>query len=90
MVLMGILLFAGPAAGPTLGGVLIGAFGWPSIFLVNLPFGILGLLGALQWRPSRSLNVATQCSSPSKRTLRPRSRSSQRPGSPPRLVAAQP
>jgi len=59
MVVMGILLFAGPAAGPTLGGVLIGVFGWPSIFLVNLPFGILGLLGALQWRPSRSLTDPT-------------------------------
>jgi EmrB/QacA subfamily drug resistance transporter len=54
MLVMGILLFAGPAAGPTLGGVLIGTFGWPSIFLVNVPFGILGLLGALQWRASRS------------------------------------
>ena len=54
MVVMGILLFAGPAAGPTLGGVLIGAFGWPSIFLVNLPFGLLGLIGALQWRAGRS------------------------------------
>lgn len=54
MLVMGVLLFAAPAAGPTLGGILIGAFGWPSIFLVNVPFGILGLIGALQWRASHS------------------------------------
>jgi EmrB/QacA subfamily drug resistance transporter len=42
-----IVLFMAPAAGPTLGGVLIQAYGWPSIFLINVPFGILGLIGAL-------------------------------------------
>ena len=54
MLVMGFLLFAGPAAGPTVGGVLIAAFGWPAIFLVNVPFGILGVLGALQWRAERA------------------------------------
>lgn len=54
MLVMGILLFAGPAAGPTLGGVLIAAFGWPAIFLVNVPFGILGVLGARRWRTERA------------------------------------
>jgi EmrB/QacA subfamily drug resistance transporter len=54
MLVMGILLFAGPAAGPTVGGLLIGALGWPAIFLVNVPFGILGVLGALRWRTSGS------------------------------------
>lgn len=44
----GVLLFLAPAAGPTLGGILINAFGWPSIFLINLPFGVFGMLGALQ------------------------------------------
>jgi EmrB/QacA subfamily drug resistance transporter len=54
MLVMGLLLFAGPAAGPTVGGLLIGAFGWPAIFLVNVPFGILGVLGALRWRADRA------------------------------------
>ena len=43
----GILLFLAPAAGPTLGGILINAFGWPAIFMINVPFGVIGLLGAL-------------------------------------------
>jgi len=44
----GVGVIVGPAFGPTLGGYLTRAFGWPSIFLVNLPVGILGALFA--WR----------------------------------------
>jgi DHA2 family multidrug resistance protein len=36
----------GPAFGPTIGGYLTKGFGWPSIFLVNLPIGIIGILFA--------------------------------------------
>lgn len=46
----GIILFLAPALGPTLGGVLIHLAGWPLIFLVNVPFGILGALGTLRMR----------------------------------------
>ena len=42
----GILLFLGPALGPSLGGVLIDAFGWRSIFAINIPVGILAILTA--------------------------------------------
>lgn len=42
----GILLFLGPALGPSLGGLLIGAFGWRSIFVINVPVGILAVLTA--------------------------------------------
>jgi EmrB/QacA subfamily drug resistance transporter len=39
--LAGIMLFLGPALGPTVGGALIGAGGWRVIFLINVPFGAL-------------------------------------------------
>lgn len=44
--------------GPAVGGVLVGAFGWRSIFLINLPIGVIGLLlarrvvGAVPGRPA--------------------------------------
>src|SRR5262249_29107232 len=44
---VGIVLFLGPALGPTLGGLLIHLAGWPLVFLINVPFGILGALGVL-------------------------------------------
>lgn len=30
--------------GPTVGGLMVSAFGWPSIFLINLPIGVVGAL----------------------------------------------
>jgi DHA2 family multidrug resistance protein len=38
----------GPAFGPTVGGYLTKFFGWPSIFLVNLPIGLLGIFLAIK------------------------------------------
>ncbi len=40
-----LMLMAAGAVGPTLGGVLSDLFGWRSIFLVNLPIGIIVLTG---------------------------------------------
>ena len=49
----GIML--GPALGPTLGGYLTDAFGWRTIFSVNLPFGVFTLLaGMVIMRPLRA------------------------------------
>ncbi len=36
----GMLLFLGPALGPSIGGALIAAGGWRGIFLINLPTGL--------------------------------------------------
>src|SRR3712207_1185001 len=33
----------GPISGPPLGGFLTDAFGWQSVFLINVPIGLLGL-----------------------------------------------
>jgi EmrB/QacA subfamily drug resistance transporter len=45
--LAGIMLFLGPALGPTVGGALIGVdpkTGWRAIFLINVPVGALAAL----------------------------------------------
>lgn len=42
------------AIGPTLGGVLIGQFGWRSIFLVVVPFGLAALALAVPTMPESS------------------------------------
>jgi EmrB/QacA subfamily drug resistance transporter len=39
-----IVLAAALGMGPVVGGVLSQFYGWPSIFLVNLPIGLIGLL----------------------------------------------
>lgn len=40
----GIMLFLGPALGPTVGGALIGVAGWRAIFLINVPVGALATI----------------------------------------------
>ena len=48
----------GPAFGPTVGGYLTKHFGWPSIFLVNLPFGVMGVLLAIRLlRPDKPVHT---------------------------------
>lgn len=42
----GGLLFLAPALGPTVGGLLLRVGAWPLIFLVNVPVGLLGFIGA--------------------------------------------
>src|SRR5215467_13087347 len=46
----GLLLFAAPALGPAIGGLLISGFGWRSVFLINLPIGVAAWAGV---RPAR-------------------------------------
>ncbi|MBW6423809.1 MFS transporter [Rhizobium sp. XQZ8] len=48
MGLLGTTSAIGTALGPSLGGLLISSFGWPSIFLLNLPLGATAFL--LVWR----------------------------------------
>jgi EmrB/QacA subfamily drug resistance transporter len=51
MGLLGTMSAIGTALGPTLGGVLIAGLGWPAIFLVNVPLGILTLFLAYRYLP---------------------------------------
>ncbi|MGK2906114.1 MAG: MFS transporter [Desulfuromonadales bacterium] len=51
MGLLGTMSAIGTALGPSLGGVLISGFGWRSIYLVNLPLGILTLYLAHHYLP---------------------------------------
>jgi len=51
MGLLGTMSAIGTALGPSLGGVLIAGFGWPAIFFVNIPLGILALLLAQRYLP---------------------------------------
>ncbi|WP_175107724.1 MFS transporter [Pararobbsia alpina] len=50
------------AAGPVAGGILVSAFGWRSIFLVNLPLCIAGLAATFAWIPRPSANLAESAS----------------------------
>lgn len=51
MGLLGTMSAIGTALGPSLGGVLIAALGWPAIFLVNVPVGLLTLLLSQRFLP---------------------------------------
>jgi EmrB/QacA subfamily drug resistance transporter len=51
MGLLGTMSAIGTALGPSLGGVLLAGFGWPAIFLVNVPLGCLAWLLARRHLP---------------------------------------
>ncbi|HZZ12675.1 MAG TPA: DHA2 family efflux MFS transporter permease subunit [Paraburkholderia sp.] len=44
-------------AGPLVGGLLIDRFGWPSIFLINVPFGVAGIGLTLAHAPDTPRNA---------------------------------
>jgi MFS family permease len=46
------------AIGPLLGGVLTGAFGWHSIFLVNVPLALIAALLVVLWTPKDQVRHA--------------------------------
>ena len=51
------------AAGPILGGILTATFGWRSIFLVNLPIGIIAILLTIKYVPNPISNQTHSCAS---------------------------
>lgn len=50
--LLGTVVAMGSLTGPALGGILIGLFGWRSIFYVNIPIGIIGYMAAFLILPA--------------------------------------
>lgn len=52
MGLLGTMSAIGTTLGPSLGGVLITGFGWRSIFLINVPLGVLNLFLAHRSLPA--------------------------------------
>jgi DHA2 family multidrug resistance protein-like MFS transporter len=46
-----MVVAASLAAGPTIGGILLAGFRWPSLFLVNLPIGIVAIFLARRSLP---------------------------------------
>ncbi|MBB5463553.1 MFS transporter [Paraburkholderia sp. Cpub6] len=58
-----VSIWAGTAAlalgaGPVVGGGLVDCFGWPSIFLINVPFGAAGIWLTLAHAPDTVRNAA--------------------------------
>ena len=45
--LMMTIVGCGAIAGPSLGGLLVGTFGWEAVFLFNLPLGLLAVTASL-------------------------------------------
>ena len=64
MGLLGTTSAVGTALGPSLGGVLIGAFGWPAIFLVNLPLGVFAAVLAWRFLPRDRLAASGEATAP--------------------------
>lgn len=58
MGLLGTMSAIGTALGPSLGGLLIAGFGWPSIFLINVPLGLVALHLACRSLPLDRLSQA--------------------------------
>ncbi len=52
MALFGVGVMIGPVLGPVLGGWLTESYSWRYVFYINLPIGVLDLIGILFFLPS--------------------------------------
>jgi MFS family permease len=60
MGLLGAMAATGTALGPSLGGALIAWLGWPAIFFINTPVGMLALFLAWRYLPVERRRPGTQ------------------------------
>ncbi len=58
MALFGLGVMAGPILGPVLGGWLTENYSWRWVFYINLPIGILGLVGLGVFLPASRRNAS--------------------------------
>jgi len=56
MAIWGLGVMVGPISGPTIGGWLTDVYNWRWVFYVNLPFGILAMVGLALFLPKSSPN----------------------------------
>jgi DHA2 family multidrug resistance protein len=54
MAIWGMGVMVGPILGPTLGGYLTEMYNWRYVFYVNLPFGVIAIVGLLLFMPNTS------------------------------------
>ncbi|MEH6773820.1 MAG: DHA2 family efflux MFS transporter permease subunit [Cereibacter changlensis] len=57
MALWGAGIMVGPIIGPTLGGWLTESYNWRWVFFINLPIGIVALLGCTAWLPRAARRI---------------------------------
>lgn len=55
MAIYGAGIMVGPIIGPTLGGWLTETFNWRFVFLINLPIGLIALVGILMFLPKAAV-----------------------------------
>lgn len=58
MAIWGVGVMVGPILGPTLGGYLTEMYNWRFVFYINLPFGILAILGLMFFMPKSYANFS--------------------------------
>ncbi len=56
MALFGVGVMVGPVLGPVLGGWLTENYSWRYVFYINVPIGILGILGITAFLPDSNRN----------------------------------
>src|SRR3989475_10670063 len=59
MAIFGMGVMVGPTLGATLGGYITDAFGWPWIFYINIPIGMLALALSLSFIQNSRFQVKT-------------------------------
>ena len=57
MAIFGAGIMVGPIIGPTLGGWLTEYYNWRYVFLINLPVGLVALVGILTFLPAGTLRL---------------------------------